>query len=133
MNVLEPVVRYEKLFQNISNTTQLNDLLLSLSKQVADNHAIRTTQNYLYGCQSDLWITGHCEKNQWRFQIDSNSQLVKGMGKIITDCFDLLSHEEISTVNFFTFRRIFAKFPHQKQKSTQLLINKIHNLTGHTS
>lgn len=130
---MEKIDHYEKALQNISNTVQLNEFLISLSKHVADNHTLRVNQNYLYGCQSDLWIAGELANGCWRFQYDSNSLLVKGMCKVIMDCMDRLTSEQISSINFFTFRRIAAKFPHQKQKSIQLLINRTHNIIGHTT
>lgn len=126
------IEKYTEIFTDIKNHSQLQQMLLSLAKQIPDNHSLRSNENYLYGCQSDVWLSGICERNQWSFQFDSDSQMVKGIGKIITDCFNGLDTEKILSINFFAFRQIAATLPGERQRGFQFIINRIHTIVGDT-
>jgi cysteine desulfuration protein SufE len=119
---------YVEFFQDIKSMQQLQEFLISHGKMLPENHTLRVSENYVYGCQSDIWINGSCENDIWRFQFDSNSQLIKGLGKMLIDCFDQCNSTQISKMSFFDFRQIAVKLSHQKQKSMQIIINKIQNI-----
>lgn len=126
------IEKYTEIFSDITDQSALQNLLLSLANQVPDNYALRTDKNYLYGCQSDVWLSGTCENSRWNFSFDSNAQMVKGIGKIVLDCFNNLTADEIRSINFIRFRNIAALLPHERQRGLQFIINRIHNISGDT-
>lgn len=124
--------QYTATFEDVQDQAALQKILLSLAKQLPDNYSLRTNQNYMYGCQSDVWLAGSCENNRWRFSFDSNSLMVKGIGKIVLDCFNDLTADEIRSINFFAFKNIAARLPHERQRGLQFIINRIHTIVGDT-
>jgi sulfur transfer protein SufE len=124
--------QYTATFEDAQDQAALQKILLSLAKQLPDNYSLRTNQNYMYGCQSDVWLAGSCENNRWRFSFDSNSLMVKGIGKIVLDCFNDLTADEIRSINFFAFKKIAARLPHERQRGLQIIINRIHIIVGDT-
>jgi sulfur transfer protein SufE len=126
------IEKYTTTFGDIKNHSELQQLLLTLAKHIPDNHSLRNDKNYLYGCQSDVWLSGSCDNNRWRFEFDSNSQLVKGIGKVVVDCFNNCDSSEILNMNFFAFKQIAALLPHERQRGLQFIINRIHTIVGDT-
>jgi cysteine desulfuration protein SufE len=124
--------QYTATFEDAQDQAALQKILLSLAKQLPDNYSLRTNQNYMYGCQSDVWLAGSCENNRWRFSFDSNSLMVKGIGKIVLDCFNDLTADEIRSINFFSFKNIASRLPHERQRGLQFIINRIHTIVGDT-
>jgi cysteine desulfuration protein SufE len=123
---------YTQQFKEIKDTQALSMLMMNLSGQVPDVMSQRTDDNYVYGCQSDVWVWGHCEDNQWQFGIDSDSLFVKALGKIITDSVNGLTAPEIQSLNFINFKTITATLPRERQKGFQYILNHIHKLVGET-
>jgi cysteine desulfuration protein SufE len=127
------IEQYTENFKKIRDRSELQMILLDLAKHMPDNYALRTNKNYLYGCQSDVWLTGNCYNDRWRFNFDSDSLMVKGIGKIVLDCVNNLTSNEIRNLNYFSFKKIAVFLPYEKQRGLQFIINRIHAIIGSTS
>lgn len=66
------------------------------------------------------------------FQIDSDTQIAKGIGKILMDTFNELTVQEINSFRFSDFADISKALPHERQKGMQIMINQIKLLANNT-
>jgi len=129
---LEKLDSYIKLVKDLDDTGLLYQYLLDLSKEIETDIGIRSSANYVNGCQSQVWITGKCINDSWTFKFNSDALMVKGLGKIILDTYNDLSSEEIQTITFHNFKPLAATLSTQRQRGLQAIINKIHQIT-HTT
>lgn len=129
---LEKLNSYIKLVTDLNDTGLLYQCLLDLSKDIETDINIRIPNNYVNGCQSQVWITGHCTDSKWHFKFDSDALMVKGIGKIILDTFNGLASSEIQNITFHNFKPLAATLSTQRQRGMQAIINKIHQIT-HTA
>jgi sulfur transfer protein SufE len=81
------------------------------------------------GCQSQVTIkriTDHGE--HYKFFIDSDSFIVKGLGAIVAQAYAGCTEEEILEIKFEHFKPLAAKLTHQRKRGLQSIINKIHEI-----
>ena len=126
---IERLEYYIKLVKDLSDSGLLYQSLVDVGKGISTNINIRSSENYVNGCQSQVWITGKCVNNSWRFTFDSDAIMVKGIGKIVLETFDNMSTEEIRSVTFHNFKPLAAVLSTQRQRGLQAIINKIHQIT----
>lgn len=129
---LEKLDSYIKLVKDLGDTGLLYQCLLDLGKDTGTDITIRNPNNYVNGCQSQVWITGKCVSDCWTFKFDSDALMVKGIGKIVTDTFNQLSTNEVRSITFHNFKPLAATLSTQRQRGLQAIINKIHQIT-HTT
>lgn len=126
---LKNLESYTDLLKELNDRDFLYQSLLDYGKSVPDNHSIRTKDNYINGCQSQVWIVGNNTDNRWTFTLDSDAIMVKGIGKIVLDTFNDLTTEEILSISFQQFKSLAVTLSTQRQRGLQAIINKIHNIT----
>ncbi len=131
---LEQLDSYVKLVKDLRDSGLLYQCLLDFGKDIDTDIDIRTQQNFVNGCQSQVWITGSCKNNIWSFKFDSDAIMVKGLGKIILDTYNGLNKDQISAITFHQFKPLAATLSTQRQRGLQAIINKIHRIshTGET-
>lgn len=131
---LEQLESYVKLVRDLQDSGLLYQCLMDYGKNITTDIDIRTQQNFVNGCQSQVWITGTCEADRWRFKFDSDAIMVKGLGKIVLDTYNGLTHQEIATITFHQFKPLASTLSTQRQRGLQAIINKIHKIsqTGDT-
>jgi cysteine desulfuration protein SufE len=131
---LEQLDSYVKLVKDLRDSGLLYQCLLDFGKDIDTDIDIRTQQNFVNGCQSQVWITGSCKNDIWSFKFDSDAIMVKGLGKIILDTYNGLNKDQISAITFHQFKPLAATLSTQRQRGLQAIINKIHRIshTGET-
>jgi cysteine desulfuration protein SufE len=126
---LKNLYSYTNLFKELNDRDFLYQSLLDYGKTIPDNFDIRFKENYINGCQSQVWIIGHKIDNRWNFTLDSDSLMVKGIGKIVIDTFNDLATDEILLISFHQFKPLAVTLSTQRQRGLQAIINKIHTIT----
>ena len=73
--------------------------VMDLGKEMADfPEELRTEDNKLHGCQSQVWLHGRLEDDRVHFHADSDSALVKGLVALLLTVYsgerpdDILTH-----------------------------------------
>ncbi len=127
---LETIHSYTEKFSNIKTEEELYSVLLDLARQVKLDGSIRSKQHFIYGCQANAWLKATKKDDVWIFSFDSESALIKGVGKIVMDTFNGLSADDILKIKFHSFKGLAAKLNFERQKSLQILINQIHTLVN---
>lgn len=127
---LETITTYTESFSNIKTEDELYSVLLELARQIKTDGTIRSKQHFIYGCQANAWLNATKKDGVWIFSFDSESALIKGVGKIVIDTFNGLSTENILKIKFHNFKSLAAKLNFERQKSLQILINQIHTLVN---
>ena len=120
---------YTDLFKELNDRDFLYQSLLDYGKSIPDNISIRTKENYINGCQSQVWVVGSITDNRWTFTLDSDAIMVKGIGKIVLDTYNDLTTEEILSITFHHFKSLTILLSTQRQRGLQAIINKIHTIT----
>ena len=123
---------YIKIISDINGYSELIEWINSLSKELKVDPSIRTPVNYVYGCQVSTWISCTKQDNNIFFLFDSDSNVTKGVVKILLDIINGRSSEEIKKVTFYDFRKITARLPTERQKTLQIILNKAHELAHKT-
>lgn len=120
---------YIELVKDLKDSGLLYQCLLDYGKNITTDIDIRTQSNFVNGCQSQVWITGTCKDNIWKFKFDSDAIMVKGLGKIVLDTYNSMTANEIQAITFHQFKPLAATLSTQRQRGLQAIINKIHNIT----
>ena len=120
---------YNDKVKNFVSTEQFIDWLFLLGDVEHITENIRQKENYVKGCQSDVWITVTRQNDTFNFIIDSDINFVRGIGKILTEVYSGYTAEEISKIKFAHFKNIAQYLTLPRKKGMQIMINKIHNLT----
>lgn len=128
----EKLEEYIKIISDIKGYSELIEWVNSLSKELKIDPSIRTPANYVYGCQVSTWISCTKQDNKVFFSFDSDSNVTKGVVKILLDIINGRSVEDIKQVTFYDFRKITARLPTERQKTLQIILNKAHQLANTT-
>lgn len=129
---IEKLIEYTELVKSFDNTEFLYDMFMENGKALAKkkDFNIRQQQNYVSGCQSQVWIVGEQKNNQWTFLFETDTYMVYGIGKILLDTFNNLPASEIKKITYHDFKPIAAVLSSQRQRGLQAIINKIHTIVG---
>jgi len=125
---MSSIEQYNKIITGFSSLQEAQAWLLSLGAQVPLHPGLRVKQNYVRGCQSFVWVDGTVTDNCCKFRLDSDSLIAKGICKILMDCFNELSTQQVLAINFQQFSTVAKTLSVQRQRGLQALINKIHNI-----
>ena len=128
----EKIEEYVKIVSDIKDYSELISWINSLSKELKIDPTIRIPLYYVYGCQVSTWIKCTKEDNKITFSFDSDSNVTKGVVKILLDVINDMTAEEIKKINFYDFRQIAARLPTERQKTLQIILNKAHELAHNT-
>jgi sulfur transfer protein SufE len=123
---------YIKIITDINDYSKLVEWINSLSKELEVDPSIRIPSNYVYGCQVSTWLKCTTNNNNIFFSFDSDSNVAKGVVKILLDVLNGKSKEEIKEIKFYDLREIAARLPTERQKTLQIILNKAHELAHNT-
>lgn len=124
--------QYIETISDIKNYSEFVEWINSLSKQLTVDHSIRTPQNFVYGCQVSTWFECSFDRDKVYFSFDSDSNITKGVVKILLDVINGLTVEELNNISFYDFRRLTRLLPTERQRTLQIILNKAHELTTTT-
>lgn len=129
---IEKLNTYIETLKGLENTEFLYDMFVENGKDLAKkkNFNIRQQENFVNGCQSQVWIRGQQTDNKWSFLFETDTYMIYGIGKIVLDTFNNLSAEEIKNITFHNFKPVAAVLSSQRQRGLQAIINKIHTIVG---
>lgn len=130
--LIDKLQEYIKIVSEIDDYGNLIEWINSLANELEVDPSIRTPENYVYGCQVSTWITCTTQDNKIIFSFDSDSNVTKGVVKILLDIVNGRSVHEIKKITFYDFRQIVAKLPTERQKTLQIILNKAHELIKQT-
>lgn len=123
---------YVKIISEIKDYSELVEWINSLSKELEVDPSIRIPDNYVYGCQVTTWLKCTTNNNNIFFSFDSDSNVAKGVVKILLDILNGKSIQEIKQIKFYDLREITARLPTERQKTLQIILNKAHELAYRT-
>lgn len=123
---------YIEAISDINDYSKLIEWINALSKEVEVDPTIRTPQNYVYGCQVATWITCVNRDNKLYFSFDSDSNVAKGVVRILLDVINGSTLNEIKQFSFYDFRKISSRLPTERQRTLQIILNKAHELANTT-
>jgi sulfur transfer protein SufE len=123
---------YIDIISDINEYTKLIEWINTLSKEVEVDPAIRIPENYVYGCQVSTWISCVSKDNRLYFSFDSDSNIAKGIIRILLDVINGLTPNEIKQFSFYDFRKISSCLPTERQRTLQIILNKAHELANTT-
>lgn len=123
---------YINLIKDFDSVEVFYDMLMENGKKIAKNkqYNIRQQENFVNGCQSQVWLTGSFANDQWKFLFETDTYMVYGIGKIILDTFNNLSSAEIKQITYHDFKPVASVLSSQRQRGLQAIINKIHTIVG---
>jgi sulfur transfer protein SufE len=124
--------KYISIIEDIPDYNKLVEWINSLGKELKVDPFIRTRENYVYGCQVSTWLTCSRKNGLLTFSFDSDSNLAKGIVKILLDVINNRPADEIKKITLYDFRKIISKFPAERQRTFQYILNSAHKLTGET-
>jgi sulfur transfer protein SufE len=128
----EKLQEYINIVSDINDYSELISWINSLSNELKVDPTVRNPKHYVYGCQVSTWIKCTKQDNNIFFSFDSDSNVTKGVVKILLDVINGASVEEIKKITFYDFRQITARLPTERQKTLQIILNKAHEL-AHTT
>jgi len=123
---------YIETITDIKDYSEFVEWINSLSKQLTVDPSIRTPEHFVYGCQVSTWFKCSVDENRLFFSFDSDSNVAKGVVKILIDVIDGLTVEEIKKISFYDFRKIACFLPTERQRTLQIILNKAHELANST-
>ena len=124
--------QYIETISDIKDYSEFVEWINSLAKQLIVDPSIRTPQNFVYGCQVSTWFECSFDRDKVFFSFDSDSNIAKGVVKILLDVINDLTVEEIKKISFYDFRRLTRLLPTERQRTLQIILNKAHELTTTT-
>jgi len=89
----------------------------------------RIQDNFVYGCQSEVWVDGIEEALGWKFELVSDAYIVNGIGNIMCDCMKGLSTPEIEALQWEDFAPLGRYFSQQRKQGMQAILNKCKKIT----
>jgi len=124
------LTQYIEKISDINDYGTLIEWINNLSKEVTVDTSIRTPENYVYGCQVATWFQCTKTNNRIYFSFDSDSNVTKGIVKILLDILNGSTVEEIKKLTFYDFRQISMRLPTERQRTLQIILNKAHELAN---
>ncbi len=123
---------YISKIEDIKDYTKLIEWINSLGRELRVDPSIRVKEHYVYGCQASTWLKCSKVKGNLHFSFDSDSVIAKGVVKILLDIINDKPASEIKKLSLYDFRKIISRFPTERQKTFQYILNRAHQLTGET-
>lgn len=120
MNILQD---YMDIFENI-DTDELYESMIALGSEDTGIEVERSSDNFVHGCQSQVWISGIEEPTGWEFHLESDSFMVKGIGSVVCRCLSGHTADELENITFYDFKELASYFSQQRRQGMQAIINK---------
>lgn len=118
--------KLDSYISQLKNSPNFNDWILSLATTyVSPEEKIRSRENLVRGCETELWITGHEEDSKWVFVYDTNTMFTKATAKVVTDCCSELSSTDIQGIDFMDFSEFAQYLSFNRKRGIQLMLNHI--------
>lgn len=113
---------YKETFEDLGS--DLYDFLLELGQEAEPFPIeLKTSDTFVNGCQSQVWLAGYMQDNKLNFVGDSDSFMVRGIVLVVCD---IVNHmDDPTSVNWEIFKPIAKYFTTQRQRGMQAIINKI--------
>lgn len=121
---------YIKIIDSHKTESALSEWLLNLGRRSPSFDGIRTSQNFVNGCQSQTWITSHYHGGIWSFSFASDSFFIQALGRIVTDTYSGLNGDQIQQITYQDFKPLAVHLSIQQQRGLQAFINRVHTLTS---
>jgi len=125
MNILQD---YMDIFENI-DTDELYESMIALGSEDTGIEVERSNDNFVHGCQSQVWISGIEEPTGWEFHLESDSFMVKGIGSVVCRCLSGHTSAELENITFHDFKELAAYFSQQRRQGMQAIINKCKSIS----
>ena len=87
---------------------------------------LRVRTNYIKGCKNNCWI----DKVDDNIVFDSDAIKTKGLGKILTDVYNMT--DNTAGINFIDFKDITRGLSRDELIGFSKMLNRIHNLTNNS-
>lgn len=123
---------YIDTVSDIKDYSEFVEWINLLSKQLTVDPSIRIPEHFVYGCQVSTWFKCSIDKDKLFFSFDSDSNVAKGVVKILLDVIEGMTAEEIKKISFYDFRKITCFLPTERQRTLQIILNKAHELANTT-
>lgn len=124
-NILE---KYKTAVNGFQTQNDFDAWLVTLGNALSTSNTneLRVRSNYIKGCKNNCWI----DKVDDNIVFDSDAIKTKGLGKILTDVYNMT--ENTTSINFIDFKDITRGLSRDELIGFSKMLNRIHNLTNNS-
>ncbi len=96
MTLIEKQAEIIAAFKKFSSWEQKYEYIIKLGKSLAPMpETLKTEQNKVRGCQSQVWLSAQLNGEQIIYQADSDAVIVKGLAALLVSVFSQRTPQEI--------------------------------------
>lgn len=94
--MLPPIATIIDNFEIVEDEDMRLEYLIELGKALPPlPEALRTEENRVHGCESQVWLVAHEEQGRWRFAAGSDARLIRGLLALLLVRVEGLSSAEL--------------------------------------
>lgn len=122
--------KYRNLVADFNTPQQYLNWLMELGKKsaVSNRSKFCVKENFVRGCQDDVWITVESSDTSITVLLDSDAQIVRGAGSVICSIVANCTKDQVAKLQYSDFKEIFQYLPVLRQRGIQIILNKIQQL-----
>ena len=115
--------QYVDTFEALGDPNAIYEYVLDFGSDLNEDIE-RIQENFVYGCQSEVWVEGQEDALGWNFKLVSDAYIVNGIGNIICDCMQGLSTPEVESIQWEDLAPLGRYFSQQRKQGMQAILNK---------
>lgn len=94
-------------FCSLNDWLDRYEYLINLGRELEPlDHQYKTEENALPGCQSKVWIQARLEDGRMFFRADSDSEIIKGILKLVFQVLDNSYPEDVADADLYFLREM---------------------------
>jgi cysteine desulfuration protein SufE len=119
---------YSELFDSMP-MRDVYDYLMQIGESGGYPIELQTSENFVNGCQSQVWIYGFInDSGKLQFIGDSDSFMVRGTVYLITAIANEMDIEQMQNISWQDIEPLARKFTAQRKRGMQSMLNKIRSV-----
>jgi sulfur transfer protein SufE len=132
ISMIDNIEKFNNTVCDFTQPQQYTAWLLELGKNlpVKDRAKLCVRENFVRGCQDDVWITVNFDNNQCAVQCDSSANTMRGVLSIIKSVVTNCTKDQVLALQYNDFKPIFRYLPAIRQRGIQIILNKIQSHCG---
>jgi len=122
----QALIEMNAIVANFLSHDQYHQWISNLGKTFNPAVGIRERDNFVRGCENNLWLTVEPFENSIRLCADSDSMVTLGIVHILQKALDDTSPTEARKLALYDIHKLIAPLSSVRKKGTQHIINYIH-------
>ena len=127
--MINTLQQFVDTFEALGDPNAIYEYVLDFGSNSTFDPTEKIEDNFVYGCQSDVWVIGYQNALGWQFEIHSDAYIVNGIGNIICKCLNDLNTYEIENVSWEDLAPLGRYFSQQRKQGMQAILNKCKVIT----